>query len=87
MLASCEAVELRVEAPFQTRPAMRTESFFRRRKANENRPSSVAATIETAWPLLSIVGPLRHTHKTRALSTDGCEFGTARPSSVCEIRS
>jgi hypothetical protein len=68
MLATCASFKLRVEAPFQTRPAMRTESFFRRRKANENRPCSVAATIETAWPVLSIVGPLRRTHKIRASS-------------------
>jgi hypothetical protein len=51
------------------RPTMRTESFFMWRKANENRLSSIAVTIETAWPLLSSVGPLRRKHKIRALST------------------
>jgi hypothetical protein len=38
-----------------------------RRRANENRLFSIAVTLETAWPLLSSVGPLRREHKIRAM--------------------
>ena len=40
-----------------------------RREANENRPSCIAATIETAWPPLSGVGSLRRKDKIRAWNT------------------
>ena len=57
------AVKLWAKAPFQARPAMRTEGFCTQRRANENRHSSIAATIETAWALLSSVAPLRRKNK------------------------
>jgi hypothetical protein len=69
MLANRVSFKLWAEASFQARPAMRTESFCMRRKANENRVSSIAATIETGWLPLSTIGPLRLKHKIRAWNT------------------
>jgi hypothetical protein len=53
MLASGVSFKLQATAPISARLGMRTGSFFMRRKANENRPSSIAVTIETAWPCLA----------------------------------
>jgi hypothetical protein len=63
MLASRVSFKLRANAPISARSAMRAESFFMWRKANHNRPFSIAITIETAWPLLSSVGPPRRKDK------------------------
>ena len=66
MLASCASFKLRATAPNSSGPAIEQRAYFMRQKANENKVPSVAATTETAWPLLSVVGPLRRTHKIRA---------------------
>ena len=71
MLAGCGSFKLRAKAPISAQRATRAESFFRRRKDNENIRLPIAATIDTAWLLLSIAGPLRCKHKIIALAAAG----------------